>query len=143
MFFHTVLSDKSVLFLFCRTLGLVFQSENFSYNHYNNYIMDSWSYLNNPVPEPNHPKHRLHPADNFAALTMLQEHCKVNTVDSGLLLNQTYSTLATSLISPASMCVSATFSEPEGAERRQLRSHQQHLQTSREVSPQLGKISHL
>lgn len=65
---------------FCRTLGLVFQSENFSYNHYNNYMMDSWSYLNNPVPEPNHPKHRLHPADNFAALTMLQEHCKVNAV---------------------------------------------------------------
>ncbi|XP_037551406.1 grainyhead-like protein 3 homolog [Nematolebias whitei] len=71
------------------TLGLVFQSENFSYNHYNNYIMDSWSYLNNPVPEPNHPKHRLHPADNFAALTMLQEHCKNQKEQKGAIFTRT------------------------------------------------------
>ncbi|XP_013870799.1 grainyhead-like protein 3 homolog [Austrofundulus limnaeus] len=58
------------------TLGLVFQSENFNYNNYNNYIMDSWSYLNTPVPEPNHSKPRLNPEDNFTALTMLHEHCK-------------------------------------------------------------------
>lgn len=58
------------------TLGLVFQSENFNYNRYTNYIMDSWSYLENPVPEPNHSKPRLHPGDDLAALTMLYEQCK-------------------------------------------------------------------
>ncbi|XP_071354007.1 grainyhead-like protein 3 homolog [Trachinotus anak] len=58
------------------TLGLVFQSENFNYNHYTNYIMDSWSYLESPVPDPNHSKPRLHPGDDLAALTMLYEQCK-------------------------------------------------------------------
>ncbi|XP_042243900.1 grainyhead-like protein 3 homolog [Thunnus maccoyii] len=58
------------------TLGLVFQSENFNYNRYTNYIMDSWSYLDNPVPEQNHSKSRLHPGDDLAALTMLYEQCK-------------------------------------------------------------------
>lgn len=46
-------------------------------------MMDSWSYLNNPVSEPNHSKSRLNPEDNFAALTMLHEHCKVNRVEFG------------------------------------------------------------
>ncbi|XP_058471945.1 grainyhead-like protein 3 homolog [Solea solea] len=58
------------------TLGLVFQSENFNYNHYSNYNMDSWSYLESPVPELNHSKPRLHPGDDLAALTMLYEQCK-------------------------------------------------------------------
>lgn len=58
------------------TLGLVFQSENFNYNRYTNYIMDSWSYLENPIPEQNHSKPRLHPGDDLAALTMLYEQCK-------------------------------------------------------------------
>ncbi|GAA6213441.1 grainyhead-like protein 3 homolog [Lates japonicus] len=58
------------------TLGLVFQSENFNYNHYTNYIMDSWSYLDGPVPEQNHSKPRLHPGDDLAAITMLYEQCK-------------------------------------------------------------------
>ncbi|XP_049451369.1 grainyhead-like protein 3 homolog [Epinephelus fuscoguttatus] len=58
------------------TLGLVFQSENFNYNRYNNYVMDSWSYLDSPVPEQNHPKPRLHPGDDLTALTMLYEQCK-------------------------------------------------------------------
>ncbi|KAK2891883.1 grainyhead-like protein 3 homolog [Channa argus] len=56
------------------TLGLVFQSENF--NRYTNYIMDSWSYLESPVPELNHSKHRLHPGDDLSALTKFYEHCK-------------------------------------------------------------------
>lgn len=60
-----------------RTLGLVFQSENFNYNRYPNYIMDSWPYLENPVPEQNNSKSRLHPTDDLAALTMLYEQCKV------------------------------------------------------------------
>ncbi|XP_056250255.1 grainyhead-like protein 3 homolog [Seriola aureovittata] len=58
------------------TLGLVFHGENFNYNHYTNYIMDSWSYLEGPVPEQNHSKPRLHPGDDLAALTMLYEQCK-------------------------------------------------------------------
>ncbi|XP_044022889.1 grainyhead-like protein 3 homolog isoform X2 [Siniperca chuatsi] len=58
------------------TLGLVFQSENFNYNRYTSHIMDSWSYLESPVPELNHPKPRLHPGDDLAALTMLYEQCK-------------------------------------------------------------------
>lgn len=58
------------------TLGLVFQSENFNYNRYNNYVMDSWSYLESPVAEQNHSKPRLHPGDDLAALTMLYEQCK-------------------------------------------------------------------
>ncbi|XP_042357190.1 grainyhead-like protein 3 homolog [Plectropomus leopardus] len=58
------------------TLGLVFQSENFNYNRYNNYVMDSWSYLDSPVPEQNHTKPRLHPGDDLTALTMLYEQCK-------------------------------------------------------------------
>lgn len=58
------------------TLGLVFQSENFNYNRYTNHIMDPWSYLESPVPEPNHTKPRLHPGDDLTALTMLYEQCK-------------------------------------------------------------------
>ncbi|XP_034015480.1 grainyhead-like protein 3 homolog isoform X2 [Thalassophryne amazonica] len=59
------------------TLGLVFQSENFNYNRYNNYIMDSsWSYLEGAVPEPNQSKSLLVPEDNLTAITMLYEHCK-------------------------------------------------------------------
>ncbi|XP_008306932.1 grainyhead-like protein 3 homolog isoform X2 [Cynoglossus semilaevis] len=58
------------------TLGLVFQSENFNYNHYSNYNMDSWSYLETPVPPANHSKPRLHPGDDLAALTMLYEQCR-------------------------------------------------------------------
>ncbi|XP_041809848.1 grainyhead-like protein 3 homolog [Chelmon rostratus] len=58
------------------TLGLVFQSENFNYNRYANHIMDSWSYMESPVPEPTHPKPRLHPGDDLAAITMLYEQCK-------------------------------------------------------------------
>ncbi|XP_034531391.1 grainyhead-like protein 3 homolog [Notolabrus celidotus] len=58
------------------TLGLIFQSENFNYNHYNNHIMDSWSYLESPVPEQTPSKPRLHPGDDLAALTMLYEQCK-------------------------------------------------------------------
>ncbi|XP_074516002.1 grainyhead-like protein 3 homolog [Sebastes fasciatus] len=60
------------------TLGLVFQSENFNYNRYNNHVMDSWSYLESPVHEQNHSKPRLHPGDDLAALTMLYEQCKSN-----------------------------------------------------------------
>nr|XP_046269747.1 grainyhead-like protein 3 homolog isoform X2 [Scatophagus argus] len=58
------------------TLGLVFQSENFNYNRFTNHIMDSWSYLESPVPEQTHPKPRLHPGDDLTALTMLYEQCK-------------------------------------------------------------------
>ncbi|KAK2825953.1 hypothetical protein Q5P01_020167 [Channa striata] len=58
------------------TLGLVFQSENFNLSRYTNYVMDSWSYLESPVPEPNHSKHRLHPGDDLVALNMLYEQCK-------------------------------------------------------------------
>uniref|UniRef100_UPI0037E7B07B grainyhead-like protein 3 homolog n=1 Tax=Semicossyphus pulcher TaxID=241346 RepID=UPI0037E7B07B len=58
------------------TLGLIFQSENFNFNRFTNHIMDSWSYLESPVPEPNHSKPRLHPGDDLAALTMLYEQCK-------------------------------------------------------------------
>ncbi|XP_029316802.1 grainyhead-like protein 3 homolog [Cottoperca gobio] len=58
------------------TLGLVFQSENFNYNRYNNHIMDSWPYLESPVPEQTHSKPRLHPGDDLTALTMLYEQCK-------------------------------------------------------------------
>ncbi|XP_028422154.1 grainyhead-like protein 3 homolog [Perca flavescens] len=58
------------------TLGLVFQSENFNYNRNNNYVMDSWPYLESSVTEQNHSKTRLHPGDDLAALTMLYEQCK-------------------------------------------------------------------
>ncbi|XP_020498380.1 grainyhead-like protein 3 homolog [Labrus bergylta] len=56
------------------TLGLIFQSENF--NRYTNHIMESWSYMDNPVPELNHSKPRLQPGDDLTALTMLYEQCK-------------------------------------------------------------------
>lgn len=58
----------------CRTLGLVFQSENFSYNHCTNYVMDSWAYLDTPNPEQ---KLRLNPGETMTALTILQEQCRV------------------------------------------------------------------
>lgn len=63
---------------YCRTLGLVFQSENFSYNHYTNHIMDSWPYLDTTNPEPNHSKLRLNPGETMTALTMLQDQCRVD-----------------------------------------------------------------
>ncbi|XP_017265306.1 grainyhead-like protein 3 homolog [Kryptolebias marmoratus] len=71
------------------TLGLVFQSENFSYNPYNNYLMDSWPYLNNPVSDPNLAKPRLHPGDNLAALTMLHEHCRNQKEPKGAAFGRT------------------------------------------------------
>uniref|UniRef100_A0A3Q2U4N5 Grainyhead like transcription factor 3 n=1 Tax=Fundulus heteroclitus TaxID=8078 RepID=A0A3Q2U4N5_FUNHE len=58
------------------TLGLVFQSENFSYNHCANYVMDSWPYLEAPMAEPNPSKVRLNPGETMTALTMLQEQCR-------------------------------------------------------------------
>ncbi|XP_038134089.1 grainyhead-like protein 3 homolog [Cyprinodon tularosa] len=58
------------------TLGLVFQSENFSYNHYANSIMDSWPYLDTPNTDPNHSKLRLNPGETMTAITMLQEQCR-------------------------------------------------------------------
>ncbi|KAM4540795.1 grainyhead-like protein 3 homolog [Fundulus diaphanus] len=58
------------------TLGLVFQSENFSYNHCTNYVMDSWPYLDTPMVEPNPSKVRLNPGETMTALTMLQEQCR-------------------------------------------------------------------
>ncbi|KAM9842259.1 grainyhead-like protein 3 homolog [Aulostomus maculatus] len=59
------------------TLGLVRQSENFNYNRYNtNYVMDPWPYLESPIQEENHPKPRLLPGDDLAAITMLYEQCK-------------------------------------------------------------------
>ncbi|XP_019743954.1 grainyhead-like protein 3 homolog isoform X2 [Hippocampus comes] len=59
-----------------RTLGVVFQSENFNYNRYNANYMDPWSYMDNPMPEENLAKPRLHPGDDLAAITMLYEQCK-------------------------------------------------------------------
>ncbi|CAL8273248.1 unnamed protein product [Merluccius merluccius] len=53
------------------TLGLVLQNENFNYNRFTNYIMDSWSYLDTPIPKP-----RLNPGDDLTAITMLYEQCK-------------------------------------------------------------------
>ncbi|XP_072221028.1 grainyhead-like protein 3 homolog [Leuresthes tenuis] len=70
------------------TLGLVFQSENFSCNHYTNYMMDSWSYLDSPVPEQNNSKPRLHPGDNIAALTMLQEQCRNQKEQKSIVCNR-------------------------------------------------------
>ncbi|MED6260153.1 hypothetical protein ATANTOWER_004597 [Ataeniobius toweri] len=58
------------------TLGLVFQNENFSYNHHTNYIMESWPYLESPNPESNHSKPRLNSGETMTALTMLQEQCR-------------------------------------------------------------------
>lgn len=58
------------------TLGLVFQSENFSYNRYSSCTMEPWSYMDNPLLEQNHSKPRLHPGDDLTAITMLYEQCK-------------------------------------------------------------------
>ncbi|XP_040056357.2 grainyhead-like protein 3 homolog isoform X1 [Gasterosteus aculeatus] len=58
------------------TLGLVHQSENFIYNRYNSYAMDSWSYLESPVLEQTAPKPRLQPGEDLTALTLLYEQCK-------------------------------------------------------------------
>ncbi|XP_037341548.1 grainyhead-like protein 3 homolog [Pungitius pungitius] len=58
------------------TLGLVLQSENFIYNRYNSYTMDSWSYLESPGAEHAAPKPRLQPGDDLTALTLLYEQCK-------------------------------------------------------------------
>ncbi|KAM8913882.1 grainyhead-like protein 3 homolog isoform 2-T2 [Spinachia spinachia] len=59
-----------------QTLGLVLQSENFIYNRYNNYAMDSWSYLEGSVLEQTAPKPRLQPGDDLTALTLLYQQCK-------------------------------------------------------------------
>ncbi|KAI3367646.1 hypothetical protein L3Q82_026484 [Scortum barcoo] len=72
-----------------RTLGLVFQSENFNFNRYTNHIMDSWSYLESPVPEPNHSKPRLHPGDDLTALTMLYEQCRSQKEQKNAASNRT------------------------------------------------------
>ncbi|XP_054909478.1 grainyhead-like protein 3 homolog isoform X2 [Poeciliopsis prolifica] len=55
------------------TLGLVFQSENFNYNHCTNYVMDSWPYLDTPNQEQ---KLGLNPGETMTAITMLQEQCR-------------------------------------------------------------------
>ncbi|KAJ3613430.1 hypothetical protein NHX12_019679 [Muraenolepis orangiensis] len=52
------------------TLGVVLLNENFNYNRYTNFIMDSWSYMDNPI------KPRLNPGDDLTAITMLYEQCK-------------------------------------------------------------------
>ncbi|KAM8834333.1 grainyhead-like protein 3 homolog [Synchiropus picturatus] len=57
------------------TLGLVSQSENFNYNRYASYNMDSWSYLESQMTEESH-KPKLQPGDDLTALTMLYEQCK-------------------------------------------------------------------
>ncbi|KAM6912489.1 grainyhead-like protein 3 homolog [Xenentodon cancila] len=69
------------------TLGLVFQSENFSYNPYTNCIMDSWPYLDNSANDPNHSKPRLNPADSLAALTMLHEQCRSQKEQKAVVCN--------------------------------------------------------
>lgn len=52
--------------------------------------MDSWAYMENPVPPlENHSKARLHPGDDLAALTMLYEQCKVDNAESVATRNQT------------------------------------------------------
>lgn len=96
----SALSDSVLLFpqinqskLFdscCRTLGLVFQSENFSYNHYANSIMDSWPYLDTPNPDPNHSKLRLNPGETMTAITMLQEQCRVRHLQFMQMFNQLF-----------------------------------------------------
>ena len=79
MFSSDLISHCQLFAPSCRTLGLVFQSENFNYNRYTNHIMDSWSYLESSIPEQNHSKARLHPGDDLAAITMLYEQCKVDS----------------------------------------------------------------
>ncbi|KAK7919042.1 hypothetical protein WMY93_010326 [Mugilogobius chulae] len=60
------------------TLGLVFQSENFTYNRYTTTTnkMDSWSHINSQLLEQNNSKPRLQPGDDITAITMLYEQCK-------------------------------------------------------------------
>uniref|UniRef100_A0A8C6UHT7 Grainyhead-like transcription factor 3 n=1 Tax=Neogobius melanostomus TaxID=47308 RepID=A0A8C6UHT7_9GOBI len=58
------------------TLGLIFQSENFSYNRLTSCAMDSWPYMDSSVLEQNHSKPRLQPGDDMTAITMLYEQCK-------------------------------------------------------------------
>ncbi|XP_013131843.1 grainyhead-like protein 3 homolog isoform X2 [Oreochromis niloticus] len=62
------------------TLGLVFQSENFSYNNYSNYVMDPWSCLDNSITEPNPSKSRL--PEELTALSMFYEQCKSPKVNA-------------------------------------------------------------
>lgn len=50
--------------------------------------MDSWTYLDSPVPEQNHSKPRLHPGEDLTALTMLYEQCKVNRSKQKYLKNE-------------------------------------------------------
>lgn len=92
MFFFSVyiIIYSQLVSSLCRTLGLVFQSENFNYNRYTNHIMDSWPYLENPDPEQNHSKPRLYPGDDMAALTMLYEQCKVAHAKSPKYQNELY-----------------------------------------------------
>lgn len=78
IFLHFLICRSLSFNFFFRTLGLVFQSENFNFNRYSNHIMDPWSYIDSPVPEQNLSKPRLQPGDDLAALTMLYEQCKVD-----------------------------------------------------------------
>ncbi|XP_028252188.1 grainyhead-like protein 3 homolog isoform X2 [Parambassis ranga] len=71
------------------TLGLVFQSKNFNSNNYTNYIMDSWPYLDCPIPEQNPSKPRLLPGDDLTALTMLYEQCKNQKEQKNAACNRT------------------------------------------------------
>lgn len=93
--------------------------------------MDSWTYLDSPVPEQNHSKPRLHPGEDLTALTMLYEQCKVNRSKQKykkkiIITFQFYRAFLT-------LCnYYYYFPEPERAEECCLQSHRQHLQ-NREV----------
>ncbi|KAM6973720.1 LOW QUALITY PROTEIN: grainyhead-like protein 3 homolog [Aplochiton taeniatus] len=58
------------------TLGLVLQNENFNYQRYTNYIMDSWAYMDSSVTDLSRAKARLNPEDDLTAITMLYDQCK-------------------------------------------------------------------
>lgn len=99
--------------------------------------MDSWPYLESPVPEQNHTKTRLHPGDDLAALTMLYEQCKVNNVESSKpnpKINSNFLTLTTFFLNISLIFI---FPEPERAEDY-LQPHWQHLQ-NREVRHKFTK----
>ncbi|XP_046904700.1 grainyhead-like protein 3 homolog isoform X2 [Hypomesus transpacificus] len=55
------------------TIGLGLQNENFNYQRYSNYIMDSWSYMES---DQSRPKPRMNPEVDLTALTMLHDQCK-------------------------------------------------------------------
>uniref|UniRef100_A0A3B4GP03 Grainyhead like transcription factor 3 n=1 Tax=Pundamilia nyererei TaxID=303518 RepID=A0A3B4GP03_9CICH len=50
----------------------------FSYNNYSNYAMDSWSYLDNSITEPNPSKSRL--PEELTALSMFYEQCGFSVI---------------------------------------------------------------